>query len=623
MSANLQAEPTFKTSELAEVLYFNSGDHSLFGWLHRPVAESPAKLGLVICKPFGHEAVYAHASIRAFAEAAAAIGIPALRFDYMGTGDSEDIGADADQIAVWAQDIIAAIEELQRRSGVERVCLLGIRLGGLLAIQAASRCKAVQAVIAISPVISGRRYVRELRTTSLASILGAEDIKSTSIAPVNTESARGGAIEAAGFSLSAASVAALAQTDLTTTHAPPVPQMLIIDGVSLPTTRKWAKTLCDSDARTTYLALPGLIEMVMTPPHLGNVPEEMLGAVRDWLGGQLASLPELPEREVSMKRTAAANSVLSLPDSALSLRTLIEKPVFFGSEVVLFGIVTEPSQGEKRRRAVILLNAGGSYHVGASGINVSLARRWARRGYVVLRMDFAGLGDSSVRPGLPKNDIFPLAAVADMRAAIEFMQTSYAANDVSLVGLCSGAYHALRGAVAGLPVTRILMINPLYYFHDDTSLEDVQQAEVVRDSSAYRNRIFSLNTWTRLLTGRVDILFILKSYRHRLIAAFKSAMRDLARRLRIRLPRDLGWELEDVAARGIGVAFVFARGEPGINLLHLQAGPPGGPLGERYRVHIIDGGDHVFSKSGSREQLAQILSDELFSRRGSSGARRT
>ena len=261
-------------------------------------------------------------------------------------------------------------------------------------------------------------------------------------------------------------------------------------------------------------------------------------------------------------------------------------------------------------------------HVGASGINVSLARRWARRGYVVLRMDFAGLGDSSVRPGLPKNDIFPLAAVADMRAAIEFMQTSYAANDVSLVGLCSGAYHALRGAVAGLPVTRILMINPLYYFHDDTSLEDVQQAEVVRDSSAYRNRIFSLNTWTRLLTGRVDILFILKSYRHRLIAAFKSAMRDLARRLRIRLPRDLGWELEDVAARGVGVAFVFARGEPGINLLHLQAGPPAGPLGERYRVHVIEG-DHVFSKSGSREQLAQILSDELFSRRGSSGARRT
>ena len=98
---------------------------------------------------------------------------------------------------------------------------------------------------------------------------------------------------------------------------------------------------------------------------------------------------------------------------------ITERPAFFTSQAVLFGIVTEPPQGEMRRRAVILVNAGADYHIGASGMYVGLARRWARRGYVVLRMDLAGLGDSGTRPGQLDNVVFPVAAVDDIRAAIE------------------------------------------------------------------------------------------------------------------------------------------------------------------------------------------------------------
>src|ERR1700728_1214470 len=121
-------------SELAQALYFDSNGKSLFGWLHlSPDSHADRSLGLVICNPFGYEATCAHRSIRAFAETAANLGIPALRFDYLGTGDSEEIEPQADQIEVWLRDIIAAITELQRSTGVERVCLLGIRLGALLA----------------------------------------------------------------------------------------------------------------------------------------------------------------------------------------------------------------------------------------------------------------------------------------------------------------------------------------------------------------------------------------------------------------------------------------------------------------------------------------------------------
>jgi hypothetical protein len=85
----------------------------------------------------------------------------------------------------------------------------------------------------------------------------------------------------------------------------------------------------------------------------------------------------------------------------------------------------------------------------------------------------------------------------------------------------------------------------------------------------------------------------------------------LARHLGIRLPRDLGWELEEIAARGIDIIFVFAPEDPGIGLLKLLAGSSLSRLGRRLRVHIVDGADHNFSRSGPRSLMEQILCDEL------------
>ena len=220
-----------------------------------------------------------------------------------------------------------------------------------------------------------------------------------------------------------------------------------------------------------------------------------------------------------------------------------ERPVFFGGDTLLFGIVTRPPPEEIRRRAVILLNAGADHHIGASRVYVSMARRWAQHGYVVLRMDLAGLGDSGVRPGRAEDDVFPQEALDDIRAAIEFVRTTFGVRDVTLAGLCSGAYHALRAAVAGLPVSRILMINPQNYFwKPDESLKDLQLAEVVHNPGVYREKVFSVAAWKRMFTGRVNILRIAKIYLQRPLLTAESSLRDIARRLHVRLPNDLGAE---------------------------------------------------------------------------------
>src|SRR3974390_850312 len=98
----------------AEPLYFSGDAGQLFGWLHRAGSGQRTDLGLVICKPFGYEALCAHRSLRAFAQMAAASGVATLNFDYAGTGDSAEIDGNAEQIEAWCRAVVNAVIDLRR-----------------------------------------------------------------------------------------------------------------------------------------------------------------------------------------------------------------------------------------------------------------------------------------------------------------------------------------------------------------------------------------------------------------------------------------------------------------------------------------------------------------------------
>ncbi len=116
------------------------------------------------------------------------------------------------------------------------------------------------------------------------------------------------------------------------------------------------------------------------------------------------------------------------------------------------------------------------------------------------------------------------------------------------------------------------------------------------------------------MAGEIDITRLLQLYFRRPLLALESLLRDLARNLRFRLPHDVGWEMLEVAERGVRLVYAFARDEVGIELLRIQAGSAVRRLGDRCRVHIIDGADHIFSQGASRLALEKVLSAELFER---------
>ncbi len=586
-------------SGAAQQLYFPSGDQTLFGWLHPGRGALKPDAGIIICGPFGYEAICSHRSLRAFAETCSAQGFPALRFDYSGTGDSAGEAEDADQIARWCDDIRAAIGLLQKTSGVRRICLLGVRLGALLAAAVASQ-HAVDGLIAVAPVTSGRRYLRELRAFQASA---AADSAEALAGPGG-----GGGMDITGFRLSQLTVEALERIDVSklTGRARSV---LVLDRDDLPTAMPWATALEANGGSVGYQALPGFTDMVSTP-HAAAVPEAMVSAIAGWLEHYRQEMPSA---------AAMPTAIPMAPEARMCVADgieIIEKALFVDSERTLFGIVSEPTgcsaNSETSGYGVIMLNTGATSHIGPNRMYVELARRWAARGYVVLRLDLAGLGDSDTRPGHVTNEVYPPGALYDIGVSIEFMRRRCGVRNLTLMGLCAGAYHGLRSAISGLPVNTVLLVNPLtFYWKQGSTLNDLQISEVVRNPGVYAENVFSRRHWKKLFRGQVNLWRVASVFVRRGWMAVESSLRDLCRRFGIRIPDDLGWDLQSVTQRGIRIVFFFARGDGGLELLKLQAGSAARRLGDRCRIHIIENADHIFTQRTARTKLMRLLDDEL------------
>jgi pimeloyl-ACP methyl ester carboxylesterase len=144
-------------------LYFGREDRPLFGWIHTTAKRGD--LGMVICPPLGHEYVHSHRALRHLADAFARNGVPAMRFDYDGTGDSAGQDDDPDRVAAWLDSIREAIKTLRDATGCTRIGLLGVRVGATLAAMIAAE-SVVECVVSWGSV-RGRQYLRELKALQL------------------------------------------------------------------------------------------------------------------------------------------------------------------------------------------------------------------------------------------------------------------------------------------------------------------------------------------------------------------------------------------------------------------------------------------------------------------------
>ncbi len=145
-----------------KAINFGSPIRALVGALHLPRRVRSRSAAILLCNPFGEEAIRAHRVYRVLANQLERSGYGVLRFDYAGTGDSM---GDATDVTVESciADVGIAAEHLRSASGAQKIVAVGLRLGGTLAALATARAKLrLRHLVMCDPIVDGAAYVREL-----------------------------------------------------------------------------------------------------------------------------------------------------------------------------------------------------------------------------------------------------------------------------------------------------------------------------------------------------------------------------------------------------------------------------------------------------------------------------
>ena len=193
------------------------------------------------------------------------------------------------------------------------------------------------------------------------------------------------------------------------------------------------------------------------------------------------------------------------------------RPVIIKNRVglSLYGMLHAPTGSQRRGTAILLLSPGIKSRVAPHRLYVKMAERYAKEGYVVLRFDYHGLGDSegdvkeilvadfyrTVQEGRYVDDVF---------AAMDYMGEERGVRKFVLGGLCGGA---LTGLFAGSKDSRVVGLFGLGIpvildgSQTDPSIHMTDgQAESLRQ--AYYEKILDIGAWKRLLSMKSDFRLI-------------------------------------------------------------------------------------------------------------------
>lgn len=133
----------------------------------------------------------------------------------------------------------------------------------------------------------------------------------------------------------------------------------------------------------------------------------------------------------------------------------------FGENKRLVGVVTEPENINMDKPIMILVNAGLLSKIGPHRLYVLMARKLAELGYVTLRFDLGGVGDS--REINFSSQTLEEKKILDIETAINYMSTMYDNSGFILGGLCSGAEDSFRFAVHDKRIKGLFLIDANAY----------------------------------------------------------------------------------------------------------------------------------------------------------------
>lgn len=376
----------------------------------------------MIAAPLGYEYWSTHRSLRTLAEALARTGWNVLRFDWDGTGDSAGEATDPDRVMAWRTSLAHAVAAM-RDAGVERVTLVGLRLGATLALLDAAAL-GIDAVVACAPV-PGKRFIKELK------LLG--------ITPPDDP----GTLVYSGLVVNPDSATSLSQISHVMNAPAPVSRTLVVVR-SASEGSKIVATLRADQRHVDMHECPDMQTMLDVAAGDAKVPAAFIDGIVAWLGPVRHGIDPVP---------TPPTTVVDMPWRGNHVR------VSFLQVDGLTALRCTPAEGDSET-VVVFLNSGAEPHIGPARAWVEYARELASRGFTCMRTDFSGWGESpdeGRKPGRPYDD----HCVADTLRIVAALRKRY--KRVVLAGLCAGAWVALKAAQQ-IRVDGVFALNPQLYW---------------------------------------------------------------------------------------------------------------------------------------------------------------
>jgi alpha-beta hydrolase superfamily lysophospholipase len=542
--------------------------------------------GVLICGPLSDEALNSYRPLVFLAEQLAAAGMPTLRLAYYGTGDSAGEDEAPARFDQWLQSIEAGVAWLHEHCAVGAVTLVGHRLGASLAARAACDIDAVDSLVLSSP-ISGRQLTHEL---TLAARISQRVWQTTHKVDDGTW------FESHGLRIGHATRDALNALDIRKLTTPAA-RALLLHAEHRPATQALAESLQRIGTATTIEICEDL-DRLQRDSYAAEIPHVAFDRIVRWVQSQ----PGAPDGP----RIAHPDG-----DASLDIGPARELPIRFGPDATLFGILSVPAWPSPDAPAVLLVNTSANPRWGNARIAVDLARGLAADGVMSLRMDASGMGDAAPATGEVGRPYAEATTEDALHAVAELALR--AQRRVVVLGVCSGAYHALQAAYRDERVGGLILVNLQRFVWREGDPSDVVRRTDLRPTRFYLRNILSAQAWLRLLRADFDVVNLARVLGTRLLRRAMAGIDPLLNLLpggTTRVGR-VRRAVEALGDRGLPVLYVLGCNDPGVEELAAYFGRDGWRLRRRPNVtlRVLQGADHTLGSHTLRTVLIQDIRD--------------
>ena len=552
-----------------------------------------------MCAAFGQENMTAHRGWRLLSKKLSAKGFHVLRFDYPGTGDSGGSEEEPGRLTAWRAGIVAAVDYLRSVSSAEEVILVGLRLGGTLALLTAEDHHHVCGVAALAPIGSGRVYLRELR-------FRANAWQEAHLIKADPKAFPG--LDVLGDRIGHDTVMELSHINLRELDISLKPILLMgcSDHVLSPTALdRLQRQGCD----LTITDFRGYMDY-LEDSVASVIPETEFDLVVNWCSQFISTSPASGRSF----QAAETESPSRQDGGSLYLFDAVETAARFGMAWHLFGVLCRPTGvRDEGARPVIMINTGFGRHTGDGRVFTTLARRLAAAGTTSLRMDLSGFGDSEATGDDDPNP-YAIGNHKDVKEAVDYLERIGYSRPI-VVGICSGAFTAFNAAIEDPRIYGIVLVNTQTFLSKQGLSLKVQNRRQRRPFGFYLRAATRPSAWRRLVHGEVAVGAILIALCRRPLAAVNLV-------LCLKLEKLTGWQTRAgqvsrlfhiLAVRRVQVNLIYSKGDPGLTELALWFGRNGRRLRHfgSVQLDVLDKADHALLDYTARLKFIEIVLDLL------------